>query len=188
MLHRIAVQLRGAEIKGRTLVGLASVYDVDAEVDGATVEAIAPGAFDDVLADDRTDARALWNHDPRYLLGRQSSGTLRVATSAEGLPYSVDLPQTSYAEDLIELVRRGDLDGASFGFVPGVVQRSRTEDGRTRTTHVAIRELVDVSPVTFPAYAGASTALRHRTHHPAGDRRVRSQLIMIRHRVREARP
>lgn len=186
MLHRIAVELRGATIRGRTLHGHAAVFDQDAEIDGATVEALAPGAFDAVLADELTDVRALWNHDSRLLLGRQRAGTLRVSTDRDGLPYAVDLPATTYADDLIELVRRGDLDGASFGFVPGEVERTRTDDGRTRLVHRSVAQLVDVSPVTFPAYAGASAALRHRQHRDPI--RVRSQMIMIRHRVREARP
>ncbi len=188
-LRRFAVQLRGATMKGRTLYGHASVFGQFAEVDGATVEEMDPAAFDAVLADPATDARALWNHESRLLLGRQGAGTLRLDVDAEGLPYEVDLPDTSYADDLAVLVRRGDLDGASFGFIPGTMRRGRTEDGRTLVTHTSVAALVDVSPVTFPAYAGASTALRHLTFRPGpGTRRLRTQAAMIRHRVREARP
>lgn len=188
MLRRFAVQLRGAKLKGRTLYGHASVFGQYAEVDGATVENLAPTAFTAVLADPDTDVRALWNHDARLLLGRQGAGTLRLDVDAEGLPYEVDLPDTSYADDLAVLVRRGDLDGASFGFIPGEMARSRTEDGRTLITHTSVAGLVDVSPVTFPAYAGASTALRHLTFDRPGTRRIRTQHALIRDRVRRANP
>ncbi len=187
-LHTIAVELRAVGVRGRTLHGHAAVYGQDAELDDATVEQLAPGAFDVVLDDPATDARALWDHDTRMLLGRQGAGTLRLHADGDGLAYAVDLPRTSYAEDLIELVRRGDVTGASFAFVPGEVERGRTSDGRTRITHTSVAQLLDVSPVTYPAYRGATTALRSRVP-VINDLRVRSQMIMLRHRVRrEVRP
>lgn len=176
VLTRVGVQCR-AEIDGNKLGGYASVFDQTTDLGWMGHERIARDAFDAVLADPSTDVRALWNHDPMFLLGRQSAGTLRVSADSSGLAYEVDLPDTSYARDLRQLVERGDLTGASFGFIPG--EWAWDERSETRThTHVA--RLVDVSPVTFPAYDGASTEARSTT---AGVLTRRSQLVRARARV-----
>lgn len=176
---RFEVELR-AELAGDTLRGHAAVFGQSAKVPGGW-EQIADGAFDEVLARDDTDVRALINHDPSKLLGRQSAGTLRVGTDSEGLPFEVDLPDTSYARDLRELVERGDLTGASFGFIPGADTFGRAPDGRQLRTHTSVKGLVDVSAVTYPAYGGAGVALRH---HEFETSTVRGRLIKARHRAR----
>lgn len=167
---------RATARKGNRLGGYAAVFDQTTDLGWMGSERIARGAFDAVLAGTSTDVRALWNHDAQYLLGRQSVGTLRLDTDAHGLSYEVDLPDTGYARDVHALATRGDLDGASFAFVPGDYEWDAAGEVRT---HTRVARLVDVAPVTFPAYAGASTEARSLT---AGSRR-RSQLIRVRHRV-----
>ena len=115
------------------------------------------------------------------LLGRQSSGTLRLGIDSQGLEFDVDIPNTSYGADIRELVGRGDLTGASFGFVPGEDDWSRTRDGRQLRTHTSVSRLVDVSVVSFPAYEGASVMLR--SDIPAMPIDGRSQLIRARARA-----
>lgn len=175
---RFGVQLR-AEVKGRTLSGHASVFDQLAVLP-MHYERMAPTAFDAVLKNPETDVRALINHDPMFLLGRQSSGTLRVSVDSQGLPFEVDLPNTGYANDLREVVERGDLDGASFAFVPDQDAWDRAPDGRQIRTHTSVGRLIDVSAVTFPAYDGAGVRLRS-VAFGSGSRR--SQLIRARHRA-----
>lgn len=157
-LQRFNIELR-AEVSGNKIVGHASVFGQVADV-GAHWEQIERSAFDEVLAADETDVRAFINHDHNLLLGRQSAGTLRVETDSEGLYFEVDLPDTSYARDLRVLAERGDMTGASFGFVPGDDRWERAPDGRRLRSHTNLAGLVDVSPVTFPAYSGAGVALR----------------------------
>ena len=147
-----------AELAGNTLKGYAAVFDGTATIGGG-YERIAPNAFDNAL--ENADPRALINHDPSLVLGRRSAGTLRLDTDSRGLRFEVDLPDTTYARDLRELVERGDLAGASFGFIPGEDEITRAPDGKQVRTHTAIRDLVDVSAVTYPAYEGTSLALRH---------------------------
>ncbi len=187
LLRRFDAHLTRAAVRGNVLHGHAAVFGQIATVPEG-IEGLDVGAFDQVLGDAGTDVRALWNHDPTLLLGRQGVGTLRVDADAQGLAFEIDLPATSYAADLRALVERGDLDGASFGFVPGTSRLERAEAGTIRW-HTAVRQLVDVSPVTFPAYAGASTALRSRTHTTAGPPGIRGVTALLRHRVRTgARP
>lgn len=155
--ERFFVETRAA-LEGNTLTGYAAVFDGTAAVRGG-YERIGPKAFDEVLK--RADPRALINHNPSLVLGRSSAGTLRLDVDERGLAFAVDLPDTSYARDLRELVERGDLAGASFGFLPGDDELSRAPDGKQVRTHTAIADLLDVSAVTYPAYEGTSLALRH---------------------------
>lgn len=176
MITYAVLQCRAAVRKGNRLGGYAAVFDQTTDLGWQGKERIDRAAFDAALADESTDVRSLWNHDPQFLLGRQSAGTLRLSVDSTGLEYEVDLPDTGYARDVHALAERGDLDGASFAFVPG--EWSWDEDEQVRT-HTSVSRLVDVAPVTFPAYDGASTEARSLTVH-----RRRSQLIRIRHRVR----
>jgi len=150
-----------ASIEGNTLVGYASVFNQMAKVPGG-YEQVSRAAFDEVLDRSDTDAAAMINHDPAMLLGRQSAGTLRLKADAEGLAFEVDLPDTSYANDLRKLVARGDMTGASFGFIPDLDKSTwtRAQDGSQVHTINSVTYLRDVGPVTFPAYSGTGVALR----------------------------
>jgi len=179
-LTRYAVLCR-AELDGDTLIGHAAVFGQMAKVPGG-YEQLDPAAFDEVLDRSDTDATSLINHDPAMLLGRQSSGTLRLKSDDEGLAFEVTLPDTSYANDLRKLVARGDMTGASFGFIPDLDKSTwtRAADGSQVHTINAVSYLRDVGPVTFPAYSGTGVALRsYDFDQPSG----RSQLIRARARV-----
>lgn len=155
---RAFAELR-AEIRGDTLRGHAAVFGALARLP-QHYEAIAPGAFTRALEGDTSDPRALINHDPSLLLGRRSAGTLRLGVDSQGLEFEVDLGNQSYARDLRESVERGDLRDMSFGFMPGDDEYGRAKDGRQIRTHTSVRELLDVSPVTYPAYQGTDLQLR----------------------------
>lgn len=175
---RMGVQCR-SEIKGNKLGGYASVFDQTTDLGIFGQERIARTAFKRALDDPRTDVRALWNHDSNFPLGRQSAGTLRLSVDSSGLEYEVSLPNTSYANDIRELVERGDVTGASFGFIPDEWHWEGEGEARARV-HTSVGALIDVSPVTFPAYDGASTGLRSVVN---GATRRRSQLIRARFRA-----
>lgn len=178
-MNRLYAELRSAAVAGNTLAGYAAVFDQATQIRGGW-EAIAAGAFDDVL-ERGDDVVALRDHDPALLLGRTSSGTLRLDVDGQGLSFEVDLPDTSYASDVRELVGRGDLAGASFGFLPGKDTVGLAKDGRQLRTHTSVQRLLDVSVVALPAYEGTSVTLRSLDLTPATDRR--SQLIRARHRA-----
>jgi HK97 family phage prohead protease len=177
-LSRFHVQLR-AQVVGNKVEGHAAVFGQIATVPGH-YEALERGAFADVLKNPDTDVRALINHDANLLLARQSAGTLRLGEDSEGLPFDLDLPNTTYANDLRELLERGDINGASFAFLPGADRWDKAPDGRQLRTHTSVSQLIDVSVVTFPAYEGAAVSLRSMTF--AGNAQ-RDQLIRARARV-----
>ena len=152
-------RMESAEYEGSTVRGYAAVYNSDSEWMGGFYEQIAPGAFDSVLDN---DVRAYFNHDENLLLGRVSSGTLRIGTDARGLFYEVDLPNTTYANDLVELMKRGDVNQSSFAFL---IERDRWEerDGKTYRIIEKVSRLLDVSPVAQPAYPDATSELKRNT-------------------------
>lgn len=172
-------------VEGDTLAGHAAVFDTHAEVRGGW-ESLAPSAFDDVLSRD-ADVRALINHNASLVLGRTASGTLRLASDADGLGFEVDLPDTSYAKDLRESIRRGDVTGMSFGFIPGKHEDGSAPDGRQLRTHTSVAQLLDVSVVTYPAYDGTDVRLRS-VDFSRPPNRLTSQRLIARHRARLMRP
>ena len=142
-----------------TLQGYAALFDTPTTV-GSFVEVIDRGAFDDALGD---DVRVLFNHDPSLILGRTKSGTASIAVDAAGLRYQVTPPPTQVGRDVLALVERGDVDGSSFAFR---VLADRWEPAPTATDlpvrHVEKVRLIDVSPVTHPAYAETTVEARGR--------------------------
>lgn len=149
-------RMENAEYEGNTIRGYAAVYNSDSEWMGGFYEQIATGAFDNVLDN---DVRAYFNHDENLLLGRVSSGTLRIGTDKRGLYYEVDLPNTTYANDLVELMKRGDVNQSSFAFL---IDEDRWEqrDGKTYRIIEKVSRLLDVSPVSQPAYPDATSELK----------------------------
>lgn len=183
-MNRLYAEFR-AEISGDRLEGHAAVFGQVAEIRGG-YETIAPGAFDAVLRQG-DDVVALRDHNPTMLLGRTAAGTLSVGVDSDGLAFEVPkLPNTTYANDLRELVARGDLRGASFGFLPGKDELGHAKDGRQLRTHTSVARLLDVSVVTLPAYDGTDVALRHLD---LDDLTIdnRTRIILARHRASQAR-
>lgn len=161
---RYRAQLRaeiGTESKGRVLAGHAAVFGSVADIGGMFFEQLETTFFDRALKDPATDCRGLWNHNPDHLLGRQSSGTLRVGTDSTGLEFEIDLPNTTVGNDLRELASRGDVTEMSFGFIQGDFEVYVDEaTGREVYVQTSAEALLDVSPVTWPAYGGTDASLR----------------------------
>lgn len=144
--------------KGRRLEGYAATFGVEARIGGGMVETIRPGAFAASLRSG-TDVLALADHDPRHVLGRTRSGTLRLSEDAHGLAFDLDVPDTQTGRDVLELAQRGDLGGMSFGF-------NATDDARDgNRRELRAVDLIEVSVVSaFPAYAGTTVTARAAQH------------------------
>jgi HK97 family phage prohead protease len=128
---------------------------------GGFREQIDPQAFTACLASN-VDCRALWNHDPNHVLGRTTSGTLRLSVDSIGLKYEIDPPATQLAKDLLVSIERGDVNQASFGF--RTLDDSWREDANGQIIRTVLEAtLFDVSPVTFPAYPDATSGVRAAT-------------------------
>ena len=119
-------------------------------------------------------------HDPNKLLGRTASGTLKLKEDERGLQFRCAMPDTQLGHDTHEMIKRGDLNACSFGFMlgdrsddswdeediededdlePRSTTKTRNRSARSRkTTRQAVRtihnvrHLYDVSVVTRAAY------------------------------------
>lgn len=158
--HPIEVRaMKEGDTEGRTVFGYAAKFNSMSQNLGSKeyqfYEIILPGAFDDVLDN---DVRALFNHESELILARTKSGTLEIGVDETGLWYQFDAPDTQAGNDLLVSLRRGDIDQSSFQFIVGKDGQSFVEqkdgDGPTILTRTIskVSELLDVSPVTYPAY------------------------------------
>jgi HK97 family phage prohead protease len=177
----VDAELRAAS-DGKTISGYAARYNtlsqpLPAGKGSAQTfrERIAPGAFRNAVKSGQ-DVTMLVQHDPDKLLGRTASGTLKLKEDESGLQFRCEMPDTQLGHDTHEMIRRGDLNACSFGFLLG--QRSddswdeedledeadfesdedkkqkrsrKTTRQMVRTIH-NVRHLYDVSVVTRAAY------------------------------------
>lgn len=146
-----------------TIYGYAAVFNTrSTPIGGLFVEEIMPGAFDGVLGD---DVRALFNHDPNFVLGRTRSNTLQLTVDSRGLAYTITPPDTQTVRDMVLApMARGDINGSSFGFRVAPDGDEWRQEGElvVRTIH-RFQTLFDVSPVTYPAYDESLSAQRSLT-------------------------
>ena len=152
------VEVRDVDGKKR-FVGRAVVYGSRSEpIYGQFVEVLSPGCFDESLAK-RHDIIASVDHDPQKLLGRMSSGTLRLTPGPDGIDAECDLSDTTYARDLAISIERGDIQGMSFMFDVLTDDWKRSDGIPERTVLKA--ELYEVSWVVFPAYPATTADVRN---------------------------
>ena len=138
--------------------GYAAVFDKNSE-DMGFIERIAPGAFKNSLK--TSDVRALFNHDSNIILGRSTAGTLELKEDKKGLFMSVTPPDTQLVRDMVlSPIERGDVTQQSFGFTVQSDDWDYRDNEPSIRTITEIKELFDVSPVTFPAYPDTAVALR----------------------------
>lgn len=153
-------EVRADEDAGvKRLIGLIPYNRRSVEMWGE-FEEIAPTAFAKTLADGK-DVKALVAHDDTKVLGSTKSGTLRLTSTEEGLLAEVDLPNTTYANDAWEIVRRGDVRTMSFCFSP--VKQSKRYDEETQKIVNVLEEvkLQEVSyMVTWAAYPDTASLAR----------------------------
>ena len=164
----LAVESRSEDGAEREwVVGYAAKFGVNSLDLGDFIERIDPGAFG-IVAERRgrkkpLETRALWNHDPNYPLARYP-GTLKMTVDDVGLRYEFPVPDTSYGRDIASNIRAGIVKGSSFSFtVPSGGDSWAVEDGRSVRTIQKIDTLLDVGPVTFPAYPDADVKVAQRS-------------------------
>lgn len=152
------IELRVTDDEKPKITGYAAKFNKWSLDLGGFTEKIKPGAFEEAL--ERSDVRALKNHDPNLILGRTTSGTLQLSTNSVGLQFVIDPPNTGTGRDTIEEIRRKDITGCSFAFVTAEDDWKYNEDGTVQRTIVKVGELFDVGPVTYPAYPDTTVAAR----------------------------
>ncbi len=152
----VAFEKREDGVDENVIEGYAAVFNKNSEDFGGWHERIAPGAFSDVLKD---NAVALFNHDMNLVLGRNGVN-VSLTQDENGLKYKVQLPDTSLAKDLRELVKKGIIHQSSFAFTVAEQEWKHNDKQPSVRTITRIKRLYDVSPVTSPAYPDATVGAR----------------------------
>lgn len=105
---------------------------------------------------DDAEIAGLFNHDSNLVLGRVGAGTMVLEDNPPvGVRYTIDAPDTSYANDLRVSMERGDVYQSSFAFRlarQGDEWHEDEESGMLIRTIIKFSRLYDMSPVTYPAY------------------------------------
>lgn len=126
---------------------------------GMFEERFQEGAFAKSLIDDKQ--KALWAHDTRCVLGSTANGTLRLTEDKIGLRFEADLPDNTWGNDAYVSIKRGDVEGVSFGFKApkdGSIWDD-TDPNIIKRTVIKAR-LFEISPEPFPAYPQSEVQAR----------------------------
>ncbi|GAA0857724.1 HK97 family phage prohead protease [Clostridium nitritogenes] len=122
-------------------------------------EEVDNGAFDKTLADGH-NIYAMYNHNSDKILGSTRSGSLKLNVDNVGLHFELRInPNISYASDIAELVKSGDLEGCSFGFWVTDDEWTYTED-KVDLRIIKEVELIEVTITPFPAYLDSEASCR----------------------------
>lgn len=137
--------------------GYALRFNTESHLLGEFVETISPNALENA---DLSDVRCLIDHNSSYVLGRTKANTLSLKVDDEGLYFRCQLPNTSYARDLYENIKLGNVNQCSFGFTVDEDgdEFEKRSDGLFKRTVNKIKALFDVSVVTYPAYEDTDVA------------------------------
>lgn len=155
--------------------GYALRFNTESHLLGEFVETISPKALENA---DLSDVRCLIDHNSSYVLGRTKAETLTLNVDDEGLYFRCQLPNTTYARDLYENIKLGNVNQCSFGFTvdeDGDVFEKRS-DGLFKRTVNKIKALFDVSVVTYPAYEDTDVAPALRSIENIKEDELRNQL------------
>ncbi len=166
--ERRAMQSGSITIDDKAISGLASVYydgtpKTEFSLTSTVIERIHAGAFDSILSSG-ADMFALYNHEESQLLGRRSSGTLKLEDTPKGLSYSIPYDATDPIHQTVaSRIRRGDVTGSSLTFYIAKSDGQKFErrsDGKVIRNITKFDRVVDVGPTHLNAYAGTTAEFR----------------------------
>lgn len=146
------------EHSDRLVSGYALLFETPSDGLG-WVEVIKRGAITEETIKN-SDVFAKFNHSDDKILARSKygEGSLILEVDERGLKYTFEAPKTALGDELLEYLRRGDLNQSSFAF--GVPEQEfdkwEKRDGVIHRDIYRIDRLYDVSPVFEPAYSATT--------------------------------
>ena len=157
-----------AEENGRIVEGYAIVFNqpsrrlFDKASKKVFTETIDPRAITKAFLDEQ-DIKVLFNHSNDMLLARSTFGygTLTYEIDDYGVKYRFEMPNTTIGNDVLEMIRRGDVFGCSFAFSyakEGI--RDEKKNGENYRTVIKMASVDDFSIVVDPAYMGTYVCTR----------------------------
>jgi HK97 family phage major capsid protein len=154
------------EVEGRRLRGSVQLAGQQTRRNGELVE-VDPAAL--VKADasaavltagHQAGADMSLGYDPLRTFARVDNGSLVITRTEQGFTYETpdDLPNTTYANDLLELARAKVLGGTSFDVVGLRSTFSTATDGTRVRRYTSIAALTAIAPVIEPAFPSTVAA------------------------------
>lgn len=158
------VRAQQDEERGSYLEGTPIVYEQWTDL-GWYDERIADGALTDT---DLKDVRFLVNHNTNMIplaRSRNNNENSTMQMSVEDgvgmhIRVNLDIENNADARALYSAVERGDISGMSFMFLVDKDSWDEAESDHPKRTITAIRKVMEVSAVTFPAYDQTSISAR----------------------------
>ena len=147
----------------RILSGYAAVFNSESKDLGGFTEMISPTAFEGVI--ERSDVFAVLDHDRNKVLARSKmgKGSLELNIDSKGLQFRFESPNTTLGNDVLSMVKRGDLTDASFCFTVEDESWQKREDGSYLRTINKIGDLFDVAICYNGAYPESYTEVALRS-------------------------
>jgi HK97 family phage prohead protease len=146
----------------KKIEGYFIVYEQPTELWKDFYEQVGRGSARKSIANN--DIRALYNHDPKIVLGRNKSGTLKLYEDDYGVKGVIDVNETDLeASNVYARVKRGDITGASFGFRPLKEETQKKPKGGVLVT-IEDMDLIEISICAFPAYPQTSVYSRQKRY------------------------
>ena len=152
------IELRSHDDEENYIEGYALKFGTESEDLGGFIETIERDALKDT---DFSDVRALFNHNADHIIARSSADTLKLEVDDIGLKFRARIPNTTYGRDLLENLRNGNVNQCSFGFrLAEKGDHFKFDEARKiyKRTLKNIKEILDVSVVTYPAYKDSHVA------------------------------
>ena len=145
-----------------TISGIAIPYNAIAYVDSGIYEVVKPGALTAIMQA-KPNICCIIEHKGEYVLGSTVDQTLRLRDTAEGLRYTITLPKTTYAEDLITVMQANPKTfGASFHMrlQPKDYSLSRHGTSGYLRTITNISQVIEITITAFPVYTSTTAILQ----------------------------
>lgn len=148
------------------IVGYALKFNTWSNDLGGFIEKIDRNALDNC---NMSDVRALIDHNTQKILGRTTNNSLKLTIDDIGLRFECIPSDTTYARDLIENMKNGNINQCSFAFTLNYDNNDcenweyDEEEGIYKRTLKDIKKIFDVSCVTYPAYDNTECVVAQRT-------------------------
>ena len=153
-------KIRSIGTESRVVEGRALSFGIESTIvceDGLYfTETLQRGCItEDVL--NKSNVIMTYNHDRSQILARSNKrkGSLNLELKEDGLYFSTEVPHTRFGDEMLELIKRGDVCSCSFAFYvneDSLIWNRNPETGILHRTVTEITELTDVAAVIDPAY------------------------------------
>ena len=168
-IERRSLPVGNLELRRRggrdVLAGTAVPFNQLSEDLGGFVEQVDPSFVDRTLTSLSEGERmlALWNHSSSDTIGNTGpKGGLTVSKEKHGLDFELDAANLTGTQR--GAIERGDVHRMSFGFSVLKDEWKRGKDSTPDVRTLLDGTILEISPVTWPAYKSTSVALAQRSH------------------------